>query len=66
MYSLTYGAVIVGVVAELLGWLDVSIPVEALNTTINTLVAIVVGLVALYGRYRAGGVTVFGFRNKKR
>ncbi len=59
-YSLTYVAVIV--LTALCTYLDIKVSQEEIQTFVVVVVAIGAGLVALYGRYRAGGLTALGFR----
>ena len=60
--SLTYAATVAAIIAQVLKIAGVDVSVDALNTTVGTLFAIGSGVVALYGRVRAGGITWFGTR----
>ena len=60
MYSSTYTAVIINVLAQVLPFLGISVGSEALTTTAQTLIAIVSGLWILKERFSKGGVGVFG------
>lgn len=60
MFSPTYlsGAVIV--LAQVLAWIGIDLPVEALNTTLATLATVVAGLVVAYRRYTKGDISALG------
>lgn len=60
--SLTYIAIIVEVLNFLLPKIGVVVSTDSLTTTIQVLIAVGAGIAALYGRYRAGGITALGFR----
>lgn len=59
-YSLTYSGVLLMVLGWLVKTLNINVGPEELQTTVNVILVIAGALVALYGRYRAGGITVFG------
>jgi hypothetical protein len=58
--SPTYASGLVIVVAQVLVWLGVDVSVEALNTTVTTLVTIAAGLVVAYRRFAKGDINAFG------
>lgn len=63
--STTYIAGIVGLVstvAPLFGW---TVGTEELTKVITEILAIGSLLYVFYGRYRAGGISAFGFRKKE-
>lgn len=60
--SLTYTSIIVAVLASVLPKAGIMIGTDELTTTISVLVTIAAGITALYGRYRAGGISALGFR----
>ena len=62
--SLTYAATVAGILAQLLSAAGIDVSLESLNTTVSTVFSVAAGLVALYGRVRAGGITWFGTRTK--
>jgi hypothetical protein len=59
-YSTTY----VGIVVVLLGWLGVSnlVTNEQVSIIIDNIIQLVGMGVTIYGRYKAGGVTVLGVK----
>ena len=62
MYSQTYIAVAVMVLAKVLPQLGIVSSTDSLTTTITTLIAIGAGVWALIRRYQGGGVTLAGIR----
>lgn len=64
MYSSTYTAVIVNILATILPLLGISVGSEAITTTIQTVVAIVTGLWILVERIKKGDITIFGTYTK--
>ena len=58
--SITY--ILVILLTALSAYLGVKTDDGALQTTAEVIVAIVLGLGALYGRWRAGGITGLGLR----
>ena len=60
--SLTYAATLAGIISQVLSLMGIEASIDALGTTINTLASISAGIVALYGRVKAGGITAFGLR----
>lgn len=62
--SQTYIAVIVGFLSTVLPKLGVTVGTEELTQTISTVVTIGATIWALWGRYRAGGISALGFRKQ--
>lgn len=60
--STTYIAQIVSMAAWVFTLMGIDVGIEALNTTVTTIIAIATGLYVFYGRYRAGGITALGTR----
>jgi len=61
--SLTYKAVIVWLVYNVFKWSGFEIPGEgSVESAIDLIINLVLALTALYGRWRAGGLSVFGAR----
>ena len=58
--SLTYIAVVL--LGDLSTWTGIEVSSSDKGTAARVIVALVLGLSALYGRYRAGGVTWAGLR----
>jgi len=54
--SLTYTGIIVSVLLAVFEPMGIILPEGDLTSTINTIGVIVAGVVALYGRHRAGGI----------
>ena len=50
------------IIAEVVKWLGAEVGSSELTTTILTIGQVVGALVAFIGRWRAGGINVFGFR----
>lgn len=63
-YSFTYIAVIL--LASFTSYLGVEVGDDQLDTFVNVGAAILLGSGALVGRYRAGGVTWFGTKDKRK
>lgn len=62
--SLTYKAVIVWLVYQLFEFAGFRLPVEgSVESAIDLILNIGLALTALYGRYRAGGINIFGARS---
>lgn len=61
-FSLTYQGVILMVIGYIFQMAGVPIAQGALETTIATAIAFVGAIIALYGRWRKGDLTPFGFR----
>lgn len=61
-YSQTYIGIIVSVLASILPRFGVTIGSEELTTTISVIIMIAGAVWALFRRYQAGGVNVFGVR----
>lgn len=64
-YSVTQGgnlAVIIGMIMLVLKYFNINIAQEELQTLAGGILAILGVLVAWYGRYRKGDLTVGGFR----
>ena len=59
-YSLTYLAVFV--LTALCTYLGLKVEQTQVQTAVEVIVAIGSGLIALYGRYRAGGITPLGVK----
>lgn len=57
-YSVTY----IGLIVTALSLVFKDISPEALNTTVTTIVTIIGLIVAWYGRYRQGDITILGFK----
>lgn len=62
MFSQTYLAVVISVLAAVLPKLGVTIGSEELTTAVSVILTVLGGLWALIRRYQAGGVTVAGIR----
>ncbi len=60
--SQTYIGIIVMVLSTLLPKLGLNLGSDELTTTATTLLTIAGALWAFWGRYRAGGITLFGMR----
>ena len=60
--SITYVGVVVLVLQQLLPRIGVNIGDDPLTITISVLITIASALIGFYGRYRVGGITVFGTR----
>ena len=61
-FSLTYGSFIAFILIGFLKKANISLNESDIMTTIETIVQIATGIGVFWGRYRAGGVTKFGFR----
>ena len=57
-FSLTY----IGIIITVLAGLGVTVPVEDLEKFFAVGQAIIGGLIAAWGRFRAGGINIFGVR----
>ena len=64
MYSATYAGIIVSILGSLLPKLGVSVGGDDLTTTVSVLVTVLGGLWAFWGRYRKGGITLWGTREQ--
>ena len=62
MYSVTYVGVLVSLLATLTKSLGIEVGSEALTTTVLTFCQLGGAVLALFGRYRAGGVSFFGVK----
>jgi len=60
-YSLTYIFVIL--LTGFSSLLGIKLSQDDIQATANVVVSIVLGLAALYGRYKAGGITKFGVKS---
>ena len=60
--SLTIGMIMVNILAAILPYLGIQIGTEELTTTVQTLILVVTGVGAWYGRFRVGDVNAFGGR----
>lgn len=60
--SQTYIGIIVGLLSSVLPKFGVQVGSEELTQTISLIGTIVGTVWALWGRYRAGGITALGFR----
>lgn len=60
--SITYTGIIVTLLATFLPKLGIDVGTDQLTMTISTLATIGGALLALWGRYRLGGITVLGSR----
>lgn len=60
--SVTIAGLIVMVLAKLCAMLGVSVSIDALHMTANTLVEIIGGVVIWYGRHRIGDINAVGIR----
>ena len=63
-YSLTYVGIIVSVIGYILDQLGVPIDKEQLKNTVAFLLTLVGSLVALYGRFRKGDISVLGVKEE--
>lgn len=63
MFSTTYAGVIVSLLSTFLPKFGITVGSEELTVTISTIGQIVGSLVAFYGRYKAGGISVLGVKN---
>mgnify|MGYP001600113113 FL=1 len=63
-YSLTYVGIIVSVIGFILDQLGVPIDKEQLKNTVAFLLTLVGSLVALYGRFRKGDISVLGVKEE--
>lgn len=61
-FSLTYKGIIVMIIGHVFTIAGVPFVEGNVQTTIATLVSLYGAFVTLIGRYRAGGITTFGFR----
>lgn len=61
-FSMTYSGIIVMVLATLASLLGLQVANAELTTTVLTLAQFVGAIIAFIGRWRAGGLTVFGFK----
>lgn len=61
-YSITYVGVIVMVLAEVAKLLGLNIGSAELTTTALTVLQFAGAVAAFFGRWRAGGLSVWGFR----
>ena len=64
MYSATYAGIIVSILGSVFPKLGISIGSDDLTTTISVLATVLGGLWAFWGRYRKGGVTLWGTREQ--
>lgn len=62
MFSTTYTAVLVMVLAQVLPKIGVNVGNDELTTTVSVLASVVAGVWVLVQRYKAGGINVFGKR----
>ena len=60
MFSQTYAAAVVVVLAQLLPLLGIQVSTEALTTTLSTIISVVAGVVIMYRRYSQGDISAFG------
>ena len=60
--SLTYVGVAVGALSYLANLLNVNVAPGDVDTTVVTIVALVSAVLAFYGRWRKGGVNLFGVK----
>ena len=63
-FSLTYQGVILMVVGAVFSTAGVPFVEGDVQTTIATITSFVGACVTLFGRWRVGGINIFGFRNK--
>lgn len=61
-YSLSFSGILLMLIGWLVKALDLNVGSEEVQTTVNVLLVIGGALAALYGRWRAGGLTWSGFR----
>jgi uncharacterized membrane protein len=61
-FSLTYGAFIAYVLISVLKQADITLNESEIVTTIEVIAQIVTGIGVFWGRYRAGGISIGGFR----
>lgn len=61
-YSVTYIGAIVFLASKLFEYTGVPVATADIETTITTVTALIGAVMVLYGRYRAGGVSAFGFK----
>lgn len=54
--------IMVNILAAILPYLGIQIGTEELTTTVQTLILVVTGVGAWYGRFRVGDVNAFGGR----
>ena len=64
MFSQTYVGVIVSVLGSVFPKFGVSVGGEELTTTISVILTVLGGLWAFWGRYRKGGITLWGTREQ--
>ena len=64
-YSLTYTGVIVVVIGYLFNLAGVPFAQEEMEGVISFLTTFAGVVMSLYGRWRTGDLTIFGFRKKK-
>ncbi len=62
--SKEYIAALITVLAQVLPFLGISVEIDALNVTANTLVTVVTGFYLLYKRVSRGDITPLGVRKK--
>ena len=63
--SLTISSIAIIIVLKIFEWMGIKIGAEQLNDFVQTGGTIILGLIAWYGRWRAGDVKWFGARIKK-
>ena len=63
-YSVTYLAQLAQFASFALALASIQVDAQSLETTMSVVIAVVSGLVVLYRRWSAGGVTLIGTRSK--
>ena len=61
-FSITYQGIVLMLAMWAVDKFQLTIAPEALQTTVETVIVIVGGLLAFYGRFRKGGVNLIGVR----
>lgn len=58
--SPTYASGLIVVLAQVFAWLGIDVGVDALDTTLTTLLTVIAGIVIAYRRFVQGDITVLG------
>lgn len=60
--STTYIALLISGLSTVAARFGFTVDVPVVNENIMTIISVIAWAYAFYGRYKAGGITVFGFR----
>lgn len=60
MFSFTYISGLVVVLVQVLSWLGIDVSVDALSTSLSTILTIIAGIVVAYRRFVQGDITPLG------